>query len=576
MFLFNFNYIKTIFHFFKKITLVIVVLSIVLSFMLHFIQKNKPQLSVDPIQRNRNEIYKLINDQELNKTSEGKLRIQITRIISCKLIGEACSDNPNDGNKNYNKSLLGFFSNLILIPFMNPPSSGVFWVYDGLQNAGFVPKIYASEGIGFGAIKAFSSIWVAFRDISYTILVLVIIVIGFMIMFRMKLNPQTVISVENSLPKIVISLILITFSFAIAGFLIDLMYVACSLVISLLGPSYKFNTTGEWFKGAKDINELQQQYLQAGPEQILWGISKNNSNMLSTILWEVPNAVLNLVPEIGGAIRLLGSIIGFYFIFPYMWNNFPGPQLSALLNIPIAVPLRATPVGVGVGADFSLGKVVHLLTHFPLATSFLGISIWLGSAFLIPLIVGLLILLTVILIFCRIFLMLLTSYAKILLSVIISPIYLLQEAIPGQHAFSNWIKGLIAELITFPVIITMFIMGTIVSDKASLGATIQFPFMWGVDPNSFALILGLLILFITPDFVIIVKKMFVPKPGPFDQVGIGTLFGGATQGISTGLGEMQKYAGMGYYIKPISDILGRIPGASGLFNQPGGGHPPGH
>ena len=43
----------------------------------------------------------------------------------CSMIGEACTDNPADADKNYGKSVFGFMSNLIIIPYANPPASGV-------------------------------------------------------------------------------------------------------------------------------------------------------------------------------------------------------------------------------------------------------------------------------------------------------------------------------------------------------------------------------------------------------------------------------------------------------------------
>ena len=41
-----------------------------------------------------------------------------------------------------------------------------------------------------------------------------------MIMFRSKLNPQTSVSIQLALPKIVVSLILVTFSYAFIAWLL--------------------------------------------------------------------------------------------------------------------------------------------------------------------------------------------------------------------------------------------------------------------------------------------------------------------------------------------------------------------
>src|SRR3990172_12628792 len=83
------------------------------------------------------------------------------------------------------------------------------------------------------------------------LLAFVMIVIGFLIMFRRQIDPHTVISIQNALPRIVLTLILITFSYAIVGLLIDLMYVILLLAYSL------FESTGlieahrdTWFGGS--------------------------------------------------------------------------------------------------------------------------------------------------------------------------------------------------------------------------------------------------------------------------------------------------------------------------------------
>src|SRR3990167_1644796 len=292
----------------KKIFLVIVVYFIIISLFIHFINKDKPKITQDPVKKNRVEIYKVLNDPKLKKTKEGKLTIALYRLTMCGLVGEACTNNPSDGDKNFNKSTFGFLSKLIILPYTNPPASGVWWAYNGLQDAGFIPKTYAAEGIGFGAIKPFAKIWNAFRNVAYLVIVLVLITIGFMIMFSMKLNPQTVISVENSLPKIVISLILITFSFAIAGFLIDLMYIAIILIVSIIGPAGGLNQT--------QVFAQQRNYLQAGPGTVMNALA--GANDFLRLIWDLPNALLGIIPQIGTVVRIIGVILGAYLLFPWL------------------------------------------------------------------------------------------------------------------------------------------------------------------------------------------------------------------------------------------------------------------
>jgi hypothetical protein len=135
-------------------------------------------------------------------------------------------------------------------------------------------------------------------------------------------------------------------------------------------------------------------------------------------------------------------------------------------------------------------------------------------------------------IFFKIFFLLISSYIKILLSVILSPIYILFEAIPGQNAFMNWLKNLAGELITFPLVVGIFVLGSIIAKSASSGSLVKFPFMVGLDPKSFGVIIGMALLFMTPDLVKAVRAIFIPKPGLLDQAGPGVFFGGV--GAATG------------------------------------------
>ena len=111
------------------------------------------------------------------------------------------------------------------------PLSGIGYIKNKIDNFSLVPIAHAqTAGFGFNMLQPIQSMWVAIRNFAYALFVIAAIVLSFMIMFRVKLSPQTVISVQSALPKIIIALILVTFSYAIAGFLVDLMYVVIGLI----------------------------------------------------------------------------------------------------------------------------------------------------------------------------------------------------------------------------------------------------------------------------------------------------------------------------------------------------------
>jgi len=78
-----------------------------------------------------------------------------------------------------------------------------------------------------------SNIWAKFRDLAYLFFVVVMIIIGFMIMFRSKLGGQTLVTLGNTIPNVIVGLILVTFSFAIAGLVIDIGGLVTNFLASL-------------------------------------------------------------------------------------------------------------------------------------------------------------------------------------------------------------------------------------------------------------------------------------------------------------------------------------------------------
>jgi len=126
---------------------------------------------------------------------------------------------------------------LLAALFADRPLSAVHYFKEIGRKFHVVPEAYAQTGFGFNALDPVLPLWRGVRDISYLLFVFIIIVFAFMIMFRVKISPQTVITVQSSLPKLVIAMVLVTFSYAIAGFLVDLMYVLIGLVSLILAQA---------------------------------------------------------------------------------------------------------------------------------------------------------------------------------------------------------------------------------------------------------------------------------------------------------------------------------------------------
>lgn len=135
-----------------------------------------------------------------------------------------------------NKSLAAGIDNTYYAIYANPPAHLAYWVRDTGESLGFIPRqSYAqAPGVGFAGLAVVLPIWKVFRNLAYLLLALVMVVIGFMVMFRKKIDAKTVVTVQNAIPRIIVAVILITFSYAIAGLMVDLMYISIMLVTSII------------------------------------------------------------------------------------------------------------------------------------------------------------------------------------------------------------------------------------------------------------------------------------------------------------------------------------------------------
>lgn len=536
------EFIKNISNIAKKVFIVIAVYVIVISLFVHFFSKDNSQNKIDPIKFGREEIYRNINDPKFNSTKDGRKIISIYKGAMCGLIGEACTVNPSDGDKNFAGSFFGTLTKGVTLVYAAPPASGVYWAYSGLQNADFVPKSYAAEGIGFSAIKPLSLIWSKFRDVALIMLVLVLIGIGFMIMYRVKINPQTVISIENSLPRIVVSLLLITFSFAIAGFLIDLMYVILALGVTTLGNIQISN--GQIVADAAKQNSL---------------IAGNASTLLGTIIWNngvwrIGSAIFSILPQFLGASLRLIIVVG-------IWG--------LLGKAPIIGPVLTTIMlgGWGGGLGQTLVSIGIALTLLPYIGSIAG--------FILSIIV---VVTTGLFIFFRIFFLLLKTYIRIILFIIFSPLILLINAVPGRNTAGLWFKHLAIDLLTFPIVAVLILVSSMIVKTGAVSSSFwQPPFLYSISPEAISVLVGIGILFLIPDLVSALRGYLGIKESPI-KAGLGTFFGGVTGGLGVAGGMLGKFGSFSYGIGPIMKAI-QTPGGlkdkfKAAFSQSSGGSHP--
>lgn len=237
-----------------------------------------------------------------------------------------------------------------------------------------------AQGFGFTAASPVLNLWRASRNMAYTLMVLVVIIMAFMIMFRVKLSPQTVITVQSALPKVVITLILITFSYAIGGLVIDLTYVIIGLVAALIHGS-DMTTNMTW---SQIFNNLTQ--VSAFSHLVYYFIGSVLSFIINFIsmtaaLLVVASPGIALAGGVIGPLLLIGLII---FLLFFLWKGIKiilmliKAYMNIILNIAFA-PFLLLGGALGVGG---FGKWIKGLFASALVFPVTGIMFFVSYVFL--------------------------------------------------------------------------------------------------------------------------------------------------------------------------------------------------
>ncbi len=277
----------------------------------------------------------------------------------------------------------GFIASGIDMMINNKPASSkdyIAYMGNQLHVPGTPEVAYAADGgRGFNGLTPVLNIWVMMRNLAYFLFAVIFVIIGVMIMTRRKIDPKTVATVQNALPKIIFALVIVTFSYAIAGFLIDLMYVALALIVTLM-------------------NSLQD----------------GNGKLVETLL---SGSIFSFV--LNGDKGLFGVSGSIAVITSGIVNNMLGIQ---------NIPLLSDAVGaVGGGLAFLIVSIAILVALF------------------------------------RTWLALIGAFANIILAVIFAPLRLTMDAIPGQNHFGAWVKDLLANLLTFPLVTILLAIGSYIA-----------------------------------------------------------------------------------------------------------------
>lgn len=325
---------------------------------------------------------------------------------------------PVLSNANTSNGALGLSLSMIGEVIGSKPVSSSMFIANLGEQIGIKSASAQVGGSGSGVLAPIFKLWEVSRNIAYLAMILIFVLVGLMVMFRQKLNPQTVVSIQMALPGLVIGLVMITFSYFLASLISDMAFVGTNIV-------------GYYFSLAQPGNPPPAQLpLNAGgKEQNALSIFSRYASIINTgnvrpaldSIWDDLHS-----PEKGplwldprGALTLLASMLAAQFALPF-GSTFGG--WGQLLTTGVAVGWTATnPQGVITWSITFIAMLALIYSMF------------------------------------RLILRLINSYLSIIFLTIAAPFYFLGASIPGRQSLAtSWMFNMLCNVLAFPAVFAVF------------------------------------------------------------------------------------------------------------------------
>lgn len=429
--------------------------------------------------------------------------IEVSAAIICQLIGvdiitpeKGClgidpatkkigyvQDTPTDGTT----GLIGFSTGMIAGLYTPVASTGMYTSYLA-DNFGVGKKVFAQDennNQGFNTLSSIQSIWLTSRNIAYFLFTLFFLIIGLGIILRFKVDPRTVMSIQNQIPKVVVAIVLVTFSYAIVGLLVDLMWATTYVGINVLTNSESITIT----EGGKEVETSVTQVA--------------TTNLLSNPL----SYVSNLFSDAGG-FGAVDGITGIAGDVAFTIGGVISDTVSALIGLNEADDCGRwfiLDIGDCVEAGFK-GAIKYLVG----AVAFLIVVV----AIFIALI--------------RVWFSLIRAFVYIIIYTIMGPLMIASGLFPGSSlGFIPWLRAILAHLFVFPATVFIFLLARILAENTPLndpattpaGTAFLPPLI--ANPNAmdnFGTMIAFGLILLAPELLGMVREAFKSKPGNVGKI----------------------------------------------------------
>ncbi len=203
-------------------------------------------------------------------------------------------------------SLAGYANSLT-----RKPASGIDYVAQKMQQINPVGTAYA-QGYGYtSSLLPIQGLWLAARNAAYLLMTFVVVILAVLVMLRQKISPQVVLTAQSALPRVAIALVAITFSYAIAGFIVDLGFVVQGVISGLMAAIVAKGGATEAIYIFNQVNNGVSSILSYALAFLMSAYSVNGGIIGNIVNGGTPlvDSVFNAVFTVGGHLDFILGIV---------------------------------------------------------------------------------------------------------------------------------------------------------------------------------------------------------------------------------------------------------------------------
>lgn len=388
---------------------------------------------------------------------------------------------PQTGQQAQVGGILGVSVNMVAAMY-TPTTSTSDYFQSLAADFGIVKTAHAAQKNGFEGLRPVLGLWTVSRNVSYFLLIIAFLFIGIGVMLRIKIDPRTVMTIQNQIPRVIIAIILITFSYAIAAVMIDGMWAITYAGINLISDAT--NTTIPCSTGAVKVSVQATQGILQTPLAYMNAIFAGDCVSDGT-----QSGLLILTNQVAASIgSVVQNAVNSFLVSDLKSGDcsiWSGSGLKACVSQAFAVFLEW------------LIRIAMLLVVF------------------VALVTALF----------RVWWSLLKAYVQLLIYVFIAPIYIVFGLAPGRPlGFERWMRGFFANLIAFPLTAYLFVAAKVASDLYDSNAQDKFipPLIGNPAAGGFGILIAFGFIMLAPTIVDLMKeKMKAPATKQGGQLAAG-------------------------------------------------------